>query len=504
MLKAVIIDDEYYFRQSLKKKLPWQQLGIEISGEANNGEDALDLIRSSLPDLALIDINMPVIDGIELVSRIRSEGIDTFIILITGYDEFKYAQKAIGLGVTNYLLKPVVQAELLSAVTSITERIKLESQENNYIEKLLVARKINDILLGQLHEYKLLKFPHKSTIQVVSMSIQSTHDLFDFDELSVILEEIINEIFIYKFIIDSNGNYILLIGQNGNPIKNDYLIHCLALFLKKIIKRFTCKTYVGIGNKYTNMSDISRSYRESMIALKDAILHDSDSIVLYENTIGQSLSQNYFDKNKKRELFGEVRLKNIQKIQEYVDSLFFELLEKNASEEIYKAYSYDLILSAIEFCESEEVLKGNVENLNDLFIRIGESVKVKEIKKILENSLIEISNQYPKIRSQKKSNLIYRMKTFILQNVFDVDFSINKISEYLGLNYHYTCTLFKKETGETLNEYISILRMEKALSLLKNTNKSISTISYICGYKDQYYFSRIFKKHFHKPPSQMR
>jgi two-component system response regulator YesN len=97
MLKVVIIDDEYFFRESIKTIIPWNEMNLLLAGEANNGEDALELIQKTQPDMALVDINMPIIGGIELASILNEQGIKTRIIIITGYSEFEYAQKAIKL-----------------------------------------------------------------------------------------------------------------------------------------------------------------------------------------------------------------------------------------------------------------------------------------------------------------------------------------------------------------------------------------------------------------------
>ena len=106
MLKAVLIDDEYYERLSLKNTIPWKELGIQIIGEANNGLTALDIICKSLPDIAVIDINMPKLNGIELITKLNESNISCQYIILTGYDEFKYAQQAISLNVSDYILNP--------------------------------------------------------------------------------------------------------------------------------------------------------------------------------------------------------------------------------------------------------------------------------------------------------------------------------------------------------------------------------------------------------------
>ncbi|MEG1426667.1 MAG: response regulator, partial [Oscillospiraceae bacterium] len=106
--KIVIIDDEFYFRQSLIKILreESQRLGIEFVGDANNGDTGYELVRAQKPDIVLVDINMPGLDGLQLLEKLRSQNVHCEMIIISGYANFEYAKRAIPLGVNNYLLKP--------------------------------------------------------------------------------------------------------------------------------------------------------------------------------------------------------------------------------------------------------------------------------------------------------------------------------------------------------------------------------------------------------------
>lgn len=107
MLKIFIIDDEYFERQSLIRNINWNSLNITVSGEANNGLSAFEAIRKDVPDIAIVDINMPKMNGLDLISRLNENNISCKYIILTGYDEFEYAQKAIKLNVFDYILKPI-------------------------------------------------------------------------------------------------------------------------------------------------------------------------------------------------------------------------------------------------------------------------------------------------------------------------------------------------------------------------------------------------------------
>jgi len=129
MWKLLIADDEPKIRRGLAKSLPWDQFEIELVGEAEDGLQALERMRELKPDLLFVDICMPHLDGLEFVDRLRAELPDSLVVVITGHDEFKYAQQAIRLNVFEYLLKPVIRQELETVVALAVEKLKTNKQD---------------------------------------------------------------------------------------------------------------------------------------------------------------------------------------------------------------------------------------------------------------------------------------------------------------------------------------------------------------------------------------
>ncbi len=134
MYKMLIADDEPKIRRGLKNLLEWNTLDIEVVGEAEDGEVALELVKALSPDILLLDINMPFVNGLELVEQINSIQSDCKIIIITGYDEFQYAQKALKLKVYDYLLKPVSKDQLYQVVINAKNELASTRQKNKYLD----------------------------------------------------------------------------------------------------------------------------------------------------------------------------------------------------------------------------------------------------------------------------------------------------------------------------------------------------------------------------------
>lgn len=155
MYKLMIADDEHYVREALKGIIPWEEYGFEISDEAENGEQALDLIETDPPELLIADIEMPFMNGIQLAEILACTHPSVKIIFLTGYDKFTYAYSAIKQGVSDYILKPINVRELTAAVVSVKNAIDRENIEKSQmifgkdifsiIEKNLIeAMKTND------------------------------------------------------------------------------------------------------------------------------------------------------------------------------------------------------------------------------------------------------------------------------------------------------------------------------------------------------------------------
>ncbi len=126
MIKLFLVEDEIVMRDGIKKHIDWEKEGIEFVGEASDGELALPMILETRPDILLTDIKMPFMDGLQLSERVRKELPDTRIIILSGYDEFSYAQEAVRLGVTEYLLKPISPSALLKSIKSVAAKIEEE------------------------------------------------------------------------------------------------------------------------------------------------------------------------------------------------------------------------------------------------------------------------------------------------------------------------------------------------------------------------------------------
>lgn len=131
MLRVFLAEDEYVIREGIKKNIDWEAVGCELCGEAADGETALEKVTELKPDLIISDIRMPFMDGLEFCSKAKELFPDIHIILLTGYEEFEYARKAIDIGVVRYLTKPISREELSKILSDISSRYKGKEDETS-------------------------------------------------------------------------------------------------------------------------------------------------------------------------------------------------------------------------------------------------------------------------------------------------------------------------------------------------------------------------------------
>ena len=160
MLKVFIVEDETVIREGFRDKIPWEQYGFQLVGDAGDGEVALPLIRKIRPDVLITDIKMPFMDGLSLSEIVKEEFPKTKIIIISGYDDFEYARQAIRAGVDQYLLKPITRQTLRGVLVELREKIEQETEQQDYqdqyqdemqeFEQFALRRFFEKILDGKL------------------------------------------------------------------------------------------------------------------------------------------------------------------------------------------------------------------------------------------------------------------------------------------------------------------------------------------------------------------
>ncbi len=534
MLKIMIVDDEYYFREALKVSLPWNELGFEICGEAKNGKDALERVEQLKPDILIVDINMPIMDGLEFVQNIKDKEISSKIIILTGHSEFSYAKQAVQLGVNNYILKPVNDEELMNSLAEIKKIIEKEASIKIEVEglkqqvrdslPLLKDKLLNELIQGNFIQKKAETIKkmeylniniHSAYFQVVAIELdyEDNSEWNDEDKqlwkfaVSNILNEILSEQFVFDMCYDRDDRICLIMGING--MENDNGVSPLLESRLELIRALVGKhlgftVTIGVGSEKDDLFDISTSYKESLVALKNKLTLGYNRIITYSSVADSGIKRNLFTGEHRSQLLMNMRTADEEEVQKLIKQVFMEMRDSNIYHEILFVVCIEMVAVCLEFIAEvglriENILPNHRLNVIE---EIQSKKSIDEMENWMEGIFRYALETVKRNKSSKASKLIEDVKRYIRDNYYNDELNIDEIARNLFVNYAHLCFIFKREAGVTINEYLTEFRIKKAKALFDDGNMLVLDVASRVGYSDANYFGKCFKKFYGLAPSK--
>jgi len=526
-MKILIVDDEFYFREALKKTIPWRELGVEVCGEADNGIEALNKAKSLKPDIILVDINMPKMNGLEFIKNIRKFDSNVEIIIVSGYDEFDYAQRAIALGVQDYILKPLNEKELCDILLSIKTKIgkkridikyrkdlesKLkkskEMEKKHTIKRLLLpnATLENNELVDKLKKngWSLINVQKYSVIvgEVDNNLSLKKLDLWNFVVINM-LEELFLDNIKYEVCIDDDRRIILITEMLTNK-KHIFLQESIEKVQEKIRAHFDFTISFGIGDFCNSISGIYNSYLNAIRVLECKLSTETSIIMSYDNVLKNQFDNFIIPTQTKLQLVLLLREQNITEITKIIQTLFEQMKPLRIAPDTLRVIVIDLLMPCLQLVKEKQILFE--EGTNKGYLHIFDHVKNKKTLGEFENYVKKIYHLTCKYKVEgsetKIPDTIQRVLDFIEDNFEDSELSINIIAKEVFINYNYLCVIFKKSMGITINEYILKYRMQKAVDLINSGIEQVGEVAQMVGYADPNYFTKCFKRELGVPPSR--
>ncbi len=534
MLKVMIIDDEFYFREALKVSIPWKELGFEICGEAKNGKDALVKVADLNPDIMIVDINMPIIDGLEFIQSVKGKGIESKFIILTGHSEFNYAKQAVQLGVNNYILKPVNEEELKSSLFEIKEIIRRETSIKFEFEglkqqvrdslPLLKDKLLNELIQGSLipKENETLKKMEYLKINinsdyymVITIELDCGNDAnWDNEEkqlwkyaVSNISSEILDEKFIFDICYDIDDRICIIVGMDGTQNKGDFLTLLesrLELIRAAVCKHLDFTITVGVGSEKAELFDIPVSYRESIIALKHKLTLGKNRIILYSLVAESGIKGTVFSGEYRSQLLMNIRTADEEEVNKLISQVFMRVRAENIHHQILFVVCIEMVSVCMEAIVEmglriEDVITQGSFNIIE---EIQSKKSIAEMETWIKDIFMHTLETIKRNKISKASRLIEEVKKYISRNYQSSELSIDEIAKNLFVNYAHLCFIFKRDAGVTINEYLTEFRIRKAKELFDSGNTLILDVASKVGYADASYFGKCFKKYYGLAPSK--
>lgn len=508
MLNVFLVDDEYFERLSLKNSIPWQQLGMQVIGEANNGLTAYEMIINSPPDIAIVDINMPKLNGLELLSKLNEKQIDCKYIILTGYDEFKYAQQAIRLNVSEYILKPINYDNLITTLNELRSKIVQNKSVNKQLsnlylenERLSLERYFNDLVNCNFN-LQTIEFYDKEMAQKLFLSYEN-YQVVILQNVSKIASKELYQLQ-NKFIQHWDSSYFTVCLDNKYRIffilntsaLNDspHLITDILHFAENEGISFLC----GVGNPCHELEKLYLSYNEACIALQNCSVQKQTVVYYHEIHNMPIICLTSQRKNMLRSL---ITAKDLSKIKDYLKDMYCELEANQITWDSIMLYTLELINLLNECLSNQTSASISILNTEGSIL---DTLNTKKNITELANWLTDIYISSISIIAQKNvySDITLNVETYINKHYIDPELSITAISKALYVNYSYLCYCFKRDKQMTINDYINQIRITKAIELFQNHTENIGFVAEKTGFSSSSYFSKQFKKATGLSPSE--
>jgi two-component system response regulator YesN len=517
-LQLVIVDDEHRIGQLIGSLIHYDVLPVELIQVFDSSEAALECIIERKPDIVISDIQMPVLNGLELVRLSQENDVFPHFILISGFREFEYARTALKYGVKDYLLKPVQEKELNEVLSEVCQNCLASYEKREQQKKQEEAARKGHYMSGK---------------EVISLLDKSDHDIgwvnlnsyfhtdikdgkimvfslkLDFytrneqDELqdTMVLNNIIGMIenrlrgHVYEQLYMIQNNLQILGLVNYEEHLSDTIRRELSdvfMEIKQYIVGFVQYLITMSWGDETDLNDVRLSLRTARQRMNQRILYGTNRII-FDTSCAMDLDHLSLEAESVSSIRNSVESQDSRKLVEIFEHelkraqerkagnpMEYYILARNYMELVYDSLPYD-------FVPGEELDKKTVNET------IDRCWSVELLKDTVSAAVAGIVENLKKT-NEEQSRKPVRMAMEYIDNNYQNKISLEETADSIGINASYLSALFKKETGINFQNYLTQVRMEKAKELLKMTNETMMSIAIQVGYQDTRYFSETFYK----------
>jgi two-component system, response regulator YesN len=518
MYKILVVDDEVLVRVGLKTTIDWEANGFSVVAEASNGEQGYEQYKKHLPDVIITDIKMPKKDGLWLLEKVKNENRQVKVVMLTCYDEFDYARKALKMGANDYILKSEVEdEELIAIMQTIKKKLDDENKAKNMQDKMITNQ--NDIKRTVLNDMIKMGFHKDIQQQDRCLGIEFPLDNTKFAFLYFSLEErgvekslepdnvgqthqaILNLLFDllaersvgYVFNNHMKTYYLFLL---SSPSLNNEELNRILTSLKSGAKQYFNMGLSPVCSDIVNdFNELGSSYKNFMEKTQ-VLFYKSGNDYFIENTSSIKFKEpNIFSIKKEynNRLLEALGQRNIGEVNDIINEIGTYFEKSLVNPMLVRACCSNLIMDIISnysyFLEDNQ----RIESHEHYHYQLMNSEHLKNIMMILTEFTKIVIEEITRMKNHNPKGMVNLALNYI-QEHYDEKISLEDVANKLNVSKHYLCSIFKKETGENMSLYINKLRIEKSKRMLLEPQVRIKEIFEEVGYSNQHYFSKVFKK----------
>lgn len=555
MYTVLVAEDEFEVREAIVSGTDWAGLGFRVAESAENGQEAWELFAKGPPDLLLTDIRMPFMDGLQLAERVKRQYPGTRVIILSGYDEFEYAQRALKLSVDEYVLKPFSSQDLAHVLAKVRAGMDQEAAEKRDVEQLrehyrrsLPVLRENFLATLMMRPLKRKELEEKSALydirlagvsfqvavlsldaagpreqgqagpgqteaalgnstpkEQTSAAISEDQELLLFASLNI-AEEIAEARKLGRVFLHQGQVVLLTIAQEGDAQEVSAATLAAAEEIRQAIERYLKQTVtIGIGVVIREPAGLSYSYKDAVLALDYRVILGGNRVISIADVEQRHVEKMRFDELKEQSLVRCLKTGTAEELKEIVEGLFQGVAEAPVSVKEYQLYLMEIVTAVLRAAKDADA------DLDDLFgehmATLAELYRFRtlaEAKGWLLGICTRLMGSIAVVRQSALHNLVEEAIAYTRANYGDSELSINKVCGRLHISAGYFSSIFKKETKLTFVAYLLHIRMEAAKELLRTTDLRALEIAEKVGYAEPNYFSFSFKKHVGMSPKEYR
>lgn len=527
-MKLLIVDDEPSIRDGICQAIDWDGYQIQCL-TAKDGIRALEVIEAEQPDLVLLDVRMPHLDGLGVMEELQRREIKVKVVILSGYDQFSYAQKALKYGAVDYLIKPCHKKQLLETVLHFKAEIEREQRNRQMSMNLRKQLRDNRSVLQERYLCRIL--------EQSSLAVNETEENFKTLQIQLPLHHIaiaVMELDCQTCILFEEGKSLgerdMALARFGviniaeevfEHTQDCKCVSChemVAAFIhvvggtegvaaqlqtvqRKVQECLGINLTIGVGTITENISDCASSYRRALQTLMVKEVLGSGEIFWYDKVFLKEDGKNQGDDYGRKQVIQAVFSKKAPELYRALQHFFLQLKDIRQTEQ-YKMHCLALCLDLSRAMTEYGISSGGTWKPE---VSLKELLKINlagEVAALVEQTVREAQNAV--INAGANNRLILQQAISYIDDNYQSDISLKEAAEHVSLSPNYFSMIFKQLSGTSFVDYLNAARIAKACELLKDVQYKSYEVAFLVGFKDEKYFSYMFKKVTGYSPSQYR
>ena len=527
LYNVLLVDDEADVLQAMKKKIDWEALGFCLAGTAENGQEALEMAEQLHIDVVMTDIKMPYMDGLTLCKNLKQSYRNMKVIIYSGFDDFEFAREAVHLEAEEYLLKPISAGDMEAAFSKVRKKLDQEYDEyrnlnrlSEYYRKSLPAMReqlVMGILEGRIagerarammETYEICLDSPFYVVAALYMDVNPREEqpqpaqLFTLSLKDMVQDYLKNRT---RFFSTAFLDQVIVIFMLDEREEIDQVLYHLDQICKMGFRVLKSSVTAAVGQICANTDALHTSYEEAVNAMEYRSILGSGQ-VLYINDIEPCSEENILvTEHEFQNLVHAVKLGNRDETNAAIAQIMDSIRKEPISPGQYQLLFMELLSELMKIGRAyklhpNQIFGEHAGSWQELY----RMVTVDELEGWLQEVCTNLRHALRHERRDSAARLTEQAKAYIEEHYKESDLSADSLCRCLNVSAAYFSTIFKREVGMSFVAYLTKIRLEHALELLRTTEDKTYIIASRVGYMEPNYFSYVFKKQYGISPSKYR